>query len=110
MNQNLLVLHFVSSSYDPLQLTGFKTPSVYLFDLSDLNSCLYLCYCCFICIQIPNAHLEGVSIYNATHPEPVREVFKPGPGVNDTDVILYIVSKTTKLCVAQVSAEISAGW
>ena len=53
--------------------------------------------------QIPDAHLEGVSIYSGADPEPVREVLKPGPGVNNTDVILYIVSKTTKLCVARVS-------
>lgn len=53
--------------------------------------------------QIPDAHLEGVSIYSGADPESVREVLKPGPGVNNTDVILYIVSKTTKLCVTHVS-------
>ena len=44
-----------------------------------------------------------MSIYSGADPESVREVLKPGPGVNNTDVILYIVSKTTKLCVTHVS-------
>ncbi|ESO94247.1 hypothetical protein LOTGIDRAFT_118899 [Lottia gigantea] len=46
-------------------------------------------------------HLEGLYLYNKTYDQPLREVYQPGPGVVDTDFILYITSQTTATCQHQ---------
>ncbi|XP_025092953.1 leishmanolysin-like peptidase isoform X2 [Pomacea canaliculata] len=55
---------------------------------------------CLEILQIPDDHLEGLSLYNATYNKPLEEVFLFGTGVNNTDLILYVTALTTKLCLA----------
>lgn len=57
-------------------------------------------YCMF---QIPSAHLEGFAVYNLTHPEPVKIYMKDGPGLRNTDFVLYVTSDMTSLCNPYVS-------
>ena len=55
-----------------------------------------------VIFQIPEDHLEGLSLWNETHPDPVRVVYKSGAGVANTDYILYVRSLPTQACVSQV--------
>ncbi len=55
--------------------------------------------------QIPKEHLEGLYLWNATHPEPIREVLPPGPGLADTDFVFYVRSFATNPCTAGVGID-----
>ncbi|XP_005110511.2 leishmanolysin-like peptidase 2 [Aplysia californica] len=53
---------------------------------------------CMDNLKIPTAHLEGFVVYNKTSSGPVKVYLKDGPGLKDTDFVLYVTSQTTALC------------
>ncbi|XP_029634007.1 leishmanolysin-like peptidase 2 [Octopus sinensis] len=53
---------------------------------------------CLEIVKIPDDHLEGFSVWNRTGKEPVKTYFTSGPGVNDTDYLLYVSVKESSNC------------
>ncbi|KAI0230780.1 hypothetical protein LSAT2_018867 [Lamellibrachia satsuma] len=54
---------------------------------------------CIDDFQIPDKHLSGVYLWNATHPEPSKVLIEDGEGLSDTDYVLYVRSRTTVMCI-----------
>jgi hypothetical protein len=58
---------------------------------------------CIDNFRIPEKHLEGLYIWNVTHPEPIRVARAPGPGLPHTDYVLYVQSRMLGQCLSSVS-------
>ncbi|XP_022087571.1 leishmanolysin-like peptidase [Acanthaster planci] len=47
---------------------------------------------------IPDEHLQGLWTWNSTYPQPVHQVYPDGPGLPDTDTVLYVKATHTSQC------------
>lgn len=56
----------------------------------------FLFFCFFG--QIPDDHLEGLSLWTETGSEPSEVVFPNGVGLADTDIVLYLKAEHTVAC------------
>lgn len=48
--------------------------------------------------QIPDDHLEGLGVWDDSHPNPIQTIFHDGPGINGADFILYAQSISSPRC------------
>ena len=53
---------------------------------------------CLDGFTIPEAHLEGLYLYDGSNPDPVQVIRPEGAGVSNVDYILYVTSATTPSC------------
>ena len=48
--------------------------------------------------QIPDSHLDGLKLWNKTGSKPVEEAYSAGKGLNNTDYVLHVQSRSTVTC------------
>ncbi|KAH9492717.1 Leishmanolysin-like peptidase 2 [Bulinus truncatus] len=91
----------VSSLKGPLLLSRSGCPAVYSKG-TNKGKCAkiphgYKGEYCMDNFKIPDGHLQSYIIYNRTSTTPIY-VYKDGPGLQDTDYVLYVTSQTTEYC------------